>query len=202
MMTGVSRSALTCFLLVGSSMLPETVGFCPLASATASFAVASASFLTALYTVMHWSPSRMCCRPWTVASCPVTGTWPLRLFFFSTEMTEFAMPSLATRTPLMSLLAVSICSKIVPSWVLSLAGTAVQVDDHEDVDALGDQLVGEGLEGVLVTLGVLDVGLDAGVLERLLQVRPVGAFPAGRRLAVGQDHPDERLLATAAAGTA
>ena len=65
----------------------------------------------------------MCCRPWTVASCPVTGTWPLRLFFFSTEMTEFAMPSLATRTPLMSLLAVSICSKIVPAWVLSQSGT-------------------------------------------------------------------------------
>src|SRR5437763_991522 len=73
---------------------------------------------------MHWSPSRTCCRPWTVASCPVTGTWPLRLFFFSTEITELAMPSLATSTPLMSLLAVSICSKIVPAWALSQSGTA------------------------------------------------------------------------------
>src|SRR2546421_4928294 len=75
------------------------------------------------------------------------------------------------------------------------AAAAVQVDDDQDVDALGQQLVGDGLEGALVTLRVLDVVLDAGVLERLLQERPVRGLPPGRRLAVRQDDTDVGLLA-------
>ena len=75
-----------------------------------------------------------------------------------------------------------------------LAGAAVQVDDHQRGDAAGDHLVGDGLEGVLVVLRVLDVVVDAGGLERLFEVLPVGGLPAGRRLAVGQDDADLRLL--------
>jgi D-xylose transport system substrate-binding protein len=49
----------------------------------------------------------------------VTGTLPLRWFFFRSAITDWAMPSLATSTPPMFGVEVSICSKSVPAVGLS-----------------------------------------------------------------------------------
>ena len=65
----------------------------------------------------------MFCSPCTVASWPVTGTLPLRLFFFSTAMAALPRPSLAASTPAIFGCSVSICSKIVPACALSQSGT-------------------------------------------------------------------------------
>ncbi|OLE23220.1 MAG: hypothetical protein AUG49_16730 [Catenulispora sp. 13_1_20CM_3_70_7] len=118
--TGVSSTDLTSFFSCGSFTVwvAELAGV-PLARSMASSAAAAASFLLSLNTDMHWSPARIDCRPATEASCPVTGTLPLRWFFFRRAMTDWAMPSLATSTPPMFGVEVSICSKSVPAVGLS-----------------------------------------------------------------------------------
>jgi hypothetical protein len=84
-----------------------------------------------------------------------------------------------------------------------LAGAGVEVDDHQHVGATGDHLVGDRLELGLVALGVLDVVLDPGGLEGLLEVLLVRRLPAGRGLGVGEDDADlGRLAATAGGGAA
>src|SRR4051794_14268979 len=78
------------------------------------------------------------------------------------------------------------------------AGVGVEVDDHEDLDALVDHRVTDGAELGGVAACVLDVGPDARVVERLLQARPVVALPSGRGRRVGQDHADLAGAALAA----
>src|SRR5690606_24478059 len=73
-----------------------------------------------------------------------------------------------------------------------LTATGVQVDDHQDVGAVGDHLVRDGLERGPVALGVLDVVVDTGGLERCLEVPAVGRLPADGTVAVRQDHADQR----------
>jgi len=57
------------------------------------------------------------------------------------------------------------------------ARAGVQVDQQEHLGAVGDRLLGLLLLRGLVALGVLDLGLDARVVERLLQERPVDRLP-------------------------
>ena len=57
---------------------------------------------------------------------------------------------------------------------------AVVVDEQHDAAALAELLVGDGRVLVGVALGVLDVGLEAGGLEALLEVRTVVVLPARR----------------------
>src|ERR1044072_4401 len=72
---------------------------------------------------MYWSPRRIACRPSAVASCPVTGTLPLRPFFCSTVMIAPARPSLAATTPsTLPPFLVRSCSKVVPPCWLSQLG--------------------------------------------------------------------------------
>jgi len=72
-------------------------------------------------------------------------------------------------------------------------GVGVDAVHHQHGDAVGDHLVGDGLEPLGVALGVLDVVLHAGRLERLLQVRAVEALVADRGLGVREDHADLAL---------
>ena len=66
----------------------------------------------------------MFCRPWTVASWPVTGTSPLALFFLRMAMAALPRPSFAARTPsILPSALVYICSKMVPACWLSQSGT-------------------------------------------------------------------------------
>src|SRR4051794_26057005 len=71
-------------------------------------------------------------------------------------------------------------------------GTRGSVDgvDDQDLDALADHVLRDRCELVLVTLGVLHVGGDAGGLEGLGEQRCVVLRVAGRRGRVRQDHPD------------
>jgi hypothetical protein len=67
----------------------------------------------------------MFCRPWSVASCPVTGTVPFTPFFLRMAIAALPRPSLAARTPsIFPPVSVYICSKIVPACWLSQSGTA------------------------------------------------------------------------------
>ena len=63
---------------------------------------------------------------------------------------------------------------------------------------LVDHLVGDRGELGLVAVGVLDVVLDAGGVERLTEELAVGRLPAGRGRGVGQDHADLALRLLAA----
>src|SRR5690242_13283783 len=78
MASGTSRTYLMSRLALGSCSealaRASAAVVSPLTRSIASWAAASASLLTFLKTVMHWSPDRMYCRPWMDASCPVTGT--------------------------------------------------------------------------------------------------------------------------------
>ena len=58
-------------------------------------------------------------------------------------------------------------------------GLVVQVDDRQHGDAIGDHLIGDGGHLGLVTVGVLDVELDAGLLESGFQVGSVLGLPPG-----------------------
>ena len=71
-------------------------------------------------------------------------------------------------------------------------GTRRRVDgvDDQDLDAVTDHVLRDRGELVLVTLGVLDVGGEPGLRERLLQERGVVQRVARRRGGVGQDHAD------------
>src|SRR5690606_16363665 len=66
------------------------------------------------------------------------------------------------------------------------------VDDEHDAAALGELLVGDRGHLVGAALSVLDVSLEAGVLERLLERGAVAVLPAVRRLRVGQDDAGTR----------
>ena len=57
---------------------------------------------------------------------------------------------------------------------------AVVVDEEHHAAALAELLVGDGRVLVGVALGVLDVRLEAGGLEALLEVRTVVVLPARR----------------------
>ena len=70
------------------------------------------------------------------------------------------------------------------------AGGGVDRVDDQDLDALTDHVLRDRGELVLVALGVLDVGRDAGGLERLGEQRRVVERVAGRRRGVRQDHAD------------
>ena len=67
---------------------------------------------------------------------------------------------------------------------------AVEVHEHEDVDARGEHLISDGGELRLVTVGVLDVVLDASRLEGLLEERTIRGLPTRRGGGIGQDHAD------------
>ena len=75
----------------------------------------------------------------------------------------------------------------------------VQVDDRQDGDAAGDHLLGDGLHLLRVVLRVLDVVVDAGLLEGRLELRPVLGLPARRGRGVREDHADLALDGGAAA---
>jgi hypothetical protein len=64
----------------------------------------------------------------------------------------------------------------------------VEVDQQHDRAALGQLLLGDRRVLGGVVLRVLDVGLDALGLERLVQGRPVAILPTARRRRVGKDH--------------
>ena len=68
------------------------------------------------------------------------------------------------------------------------ARARVEVHQQDDLRAVGDRLLGLLLLRRLVALGVLDLGLDAGVLERLLQ------------RAAGRPSPSARTTSSPAAG--
>src|SRR5690242_890807 len=84
------------------------------------------------------------------------------------------------------------------------AGVAVQVHDHQHVDAAVDHAVADGAELGLVTIRVLDVGLQARLVERRLEQRAVVGLPARRGRGVRKDHADlpARAAAPAAARAA
>ena len=65
---------------------------------------------------------------------------------------------------------------------------ALVVDEQHDAAALGELLVGDRRVLVDVTLCVLDVDLEAGALQTLLEVLAVEVLPARRRRRVGEDH--------------
>src|SRR4051812_8470216 len=69
---GMSRLPLVSLSVAVASAAAPALS--PLTNAMASLDAASASWLTFLKTVMHWSPVRTYCRPWMLASWPVTGT--------------------------------------------------------------------------------------------------------------------------------
>ena len=79
------------------------------------------------------------------------------------------------------------------------AGAGVEVDEQQDLGAVGDRLLGLLLLGGLVALGVLDRHRDARGVERRLEQRPVGGLPANRRLRVRQQDGDLVGLVAAAA---
>ena len=79
------------------------------------------------------------------------------------------------------------------------AGAGVEVDQQQHLRAVGDRLLGLLLLRGLVALGVLDLDVDAGVVERLLQERPVDRLPADGRLRVRQQDRDLALVAAATA---
>ncbi len=66
-------------------------------------------------------------------------------------------------------------------------GSALVVHQQHDAAALGQLLVGDRRVLVDVTLGVLDVDLEAGALQTLLEVLAVEVLPARRRRRVGED---------------
>jgi hypothetical protein len=70
------------------------------------------------------------------------------------------------------------------------AGVAVQVDDHQHVHAAVDHAVADRAELRLVAVRVLDVGLQARILERGIEQWPVVGLPARRGRGVGKDHAD------------
>src|SRR5215203_4454767 len=70
------------------------------------------------------------------------------------------------------------------------AGVGVEVDDQQDVDTRVDHAVADGAELRLVAVGVLDVRLEAGRVERRLQQRTVVGLPARRGRGVGEDDAD------------
>src|SRR6478752_709668 len=74
-----------------------------------------------------------------------------------------------------------------------LAGLGVQVDDHDDRDALVDHAVADLAELGDIATGVVDDRLDAGCVERRLQARAVIGLPARGGRLVGQDHADLAL---------
>src|SRR5690606_13052195 len=65
---------------------------------------------------------------------------------------------------------------------------AVVVDEEHHAAALRELLVGDRRVLRDIGLRVLDVDLEAGALQSLLQVLAVEVLPAGRRGRVGQDH--------------
>ena len=90
---------------------------------TAACAVLVARIRTSLNTVIVCQPEMMFCTPCEEASWPLSGIG-FSLCAFSATTTAFAMPSLAAATPSILLpVLMSICSKIVPAFWLSQAGT-------------------------------------------------------------------------------
>src|SRR3954471_2582399 len=120
---GSSRIESTSRSPSGSLTVPVVVTSSPLISAMAVSDSALASPSAGFQTVMHWLPARMFCRPWTAASCPVTGIfWLLR---FRVWIAAFASVSLAAYRPWMLPPAwVYICSKMVWACTASHLGTA------------------------------------------------------------------------------
>ena len=66
----------------------------------------------------------------------------------------------------------------------------VDADQEDDAGAVGDGLLGLGLLLSGVVLGVHDVVLHAGLVERLLEEAAVVGLPARRGGAIGEEHPD------------
>ena len=69
----------------------------------------------------------------------------------------------------------------------------IEVDDQQHVRAAVEHLIGDRGELRLITVGVLDVRLHTGSLERIGKERTVRVLPARRRRRVREDHADLRL---------
>src|SRR3954453_7958283 len=103
--------------------LPVTFGVLPFSSEIAATAETVASLRVSFQTVMDCHPEMMFWTPWDVASWPLSGIG-LSFWALSATTTALARPSLAAATPSILLLVLtSICSKIVPAFWLSQAGT-------------------------------------------------------------------------------
>jgi hypothetical protein len=74
---------------------------------------------------------------------------------------------------------------------------AVVVDEQHHAAALAELLVGDGGVLVDVALCVLDVGLESGGLEALLQIRTVVVLPTRRRGGIGKDDAGARRCCVA-----
>src|SRR3954453_9395186 len=104
-------------------MKPVVGGFWPLAIRIAACAVLVARRRWSFHTVIVCQPAMMFWAPCVVASWPLSGIG-FSLWAFSATTTAFARPSLAAATASILLLVLtSICSKIVPAFWLSQAGT-------------------------------------------------------------------------------
>ncbi len=81
-----------------------------------------------------------------------------------------------------------------------LDASTLVVNEEHDATALCELLVGDGRELRGVALSVLDVGLEASVVKRLLEGGTVATFPARRRSRVGKNDAGACLGVAAAVG--